>query len=171
MVDFDVVDLPETDAIEVGETAPNFTRPLATAEFWEDVALTDLLDAGPVCLVFHPMDGAFPTTYVYNELRDRDVDEYGVQVVGLSISSPYEHETTIRERGIEHFTGIFSDPANDVAERYGVEHALDGMTGIEEPRPAIFVIDPDQTVRYAWVADEWPDFPDYEALEAALADH
>lgn len=170
MVDFDVVDLPATDAVAEGDTAPDFTRPLATSEFWEDVALSDLTASGPVLLVFHPMDGAFPTTYVYNELRDRGVDEYGAQVVGLSISSPYEHKTTIRERDVEHFTGIFSDPANGVAESYGIVNDLDGMTGVSEPRPAVYLLDDDRTVRYAWVAEQWPDFPDYDALEDALAD-
>lgn len=169
MVDFDVVDLPDADHVEVGDRAPDFTRPLTNADYWEDVALTDLLADEPVLLVFHPMDGAFPTTYVYNELRDRDVETHGVQVVGCSISSPYEHATTIRERGIEHFTGIFSDPANGVAESYGVEHDLDGMTGITEPRPSVFLVDQDRTVRYAWTAATWPDFPDYDAVEDALA--
>lgn len=169
MVDFDVVELPEPTNREVGDTAPNFTRPLTNSEFWEDVALTDLLEADPVLLAFHPMDGAFPTTYLYKEFKARDVDDYGVQVVGLSISSPYEHKTTIRERGIEHFTGIFSDPSNHVAEKYGVEHDLDGMTGISEPRPSVFLIDEEQAIRYAWVAEQWPDFPDYDELEDALA--
>jgi len=168
MVDFDVVDLPPADHVEPGETAPNFTRPLTNSEFWEDASLIDLLADDPVLLVFHPMDGAFPTTYVLNELRDRDVQDYGVQVAGVSISSPYEHKTTIAERGIEHFAGLFSDPANHVAEKYGVDHALDGMTGIEEPRPAIFLIDEDQTVEYVWVAEQWPDFPDYDEVEDAL---
>lgn len=169
-LDFDVVDLPETDYVEVGEEAPDFTRPLVTDEYWADRALSDLLANGPVLLVFTTMDGAFPTTYVYNELRDRGVDAYGAQVVGVSISTPYEHKTTIEERGIEQFTGIFSDPQNGVAEAYGIEHDLDGMAGVSEPRPAVFLIEPDHTVSYAWVAEEWPDFPDYDAVEAALAD-
>ncbi|MFB6072917.1 MAG: redoxin domain-containing protein [Halobacterium sp.] len=170
MMDFDVVDLPETDHVEAGEEAPEFTRPLVTDEYWEDVALSDLLADGPVLLVFTTMDGAFPATYVWNELRDRGVEEYGVQVAGVSVSSPYEHKTTIEDRGIEHFAGLFSDPQNGVAERYGVSHDLDGMAGVSEPRPATFVVGADGTVEYAWVAEEWPDFPDYDALEDALTD-
>jgi len=167
-MNFEVTALPEADHVEEGETAPNFVRPLVNDEYWEDVSLVDLLEDGPVLLVFHPMDGAFVTTYVWNELRDREVENYGVQVVGVSISSPYEHKTTIEERGIEHFDGLFSDPGNGVAERYGVDHSLDGMAGIEAARPAVFVIDEDQTVTEAWVASTWPDFPDYDAVEAAL---
>jgi peroxiredoxin len=42
------------------------------------------------------------------------------------------------------------------------------MTGISEPRPAVFLLESDLTVRYAWAASEWPDFPDYDAIEAAI---
>jgi len=124
---------------------------------------------GPVLLVFHPMDGAFPATYLWNELRDRAFDEYDLTVVGLSISTPYEHESFIEERDLEE-TGfrLFSDPANGVAERYGIDHSLDGMQGISEPRPATFLIDTDGTIQYSWVAEEWPEFPDYDDLEAAI---
>ncbi|MFC7132277.1 MULTISPECIES: redoxin domain-containing protein [Salinibaculum] len=165
---FDVVDLPETDHVAEGETAPDFVRPLVNDEFWEDVALSDLTADGPVVLVFYTMDGAFPATYMWNELRDRDFDDYDATVVGLSISTPYEHKTLIEERGMSF--DLFSDPKNEVAEQYGVVNDLDGMAGISEPRPATFVIDGDRTVQYAWVAQEWPDFPDYDALEAAVED-
>jgi len=166
-VEFEVTDLPPAENPEVGETAPDFTRPLVNAEFWEDASLRDLLEDGPVLLVFHPMDGAFPATYVWNELTDRDFD--GVQVVGVSISTPYEHERTIVERGLDECGyRLFSDPTNAVAERYGIVHDLDGMTGISEPRPAVFLVEPDRTVAYAWVADEWPAFPDYDDVERAV---
>lgn len=169
MVDFDVVTLPDADHVSAGEQAPNFTRPLVNDEYWEDASLTDLLDDGPVVLVFHPMDGAFPTTYAWQELEERSLEEYGVQVVGISISTPYEHKTTIEERGIERYE-LFSDPQNGVARKYGVEHDLDGMAGVEEARPAVFVVGEDRTVEYTWVASEWPDFPDYDELEDAVSD-
>lgn len=166
MVDFDVVDLPETDHVDVGDTAPDFTRPLVNEEYWEDVALSELLCDGPVLLVFYPMDGAFPATYIWNEIRDRNWGEH-LQVVGLSISSPYEHKTHIAAREMDY--QLFSDPANEVAEAYGIVNDLDGMEGIAEPRPAIFRIDEDGTVDFAWVASEWPDFPDYDDVEAVIS--
>ncbi|WP_338730149.1 redoxin domain-containing protein [Haladaptatus sp. DJG-WS-42] len=166
MVDFDVVELPETDHVDVGDDAPDFTRPLVNEEFWEDVALSELLEDGPVLLVFHTMDGAFPSTYIWNQIRDRQWGDH-LQVVGLSISSPYEHKTFIAEREMDY--QLFSDPANEVAEAYGIVNDLDGMSGIEEPRPAIFRIDEDGTVDFAWVASEWPDFPEYDAVEEVIS--
>jgi peroxiredoxin len=162
---FDVVDLEPTDHPAEGEQAPDFRRPLVTEEFWEDRALSELTAEGPVLLVFHPMDGAFPATYMYNELRDRGVSD-DIRVVGCSVSTPYEHKSLIEAREVDF--AVFSDPNNGVAEQYDVVHDLDGMTGVAEPRPAVFVVDGERVVRYAWVAEEWPDFPDYDDLEAAL---
>jgi len=167
---FEVVELPESDHPTAGEQAPDFTRPLVTGEYWEDASLSALTADGPVLLVCYPMDGAFPATYIWNELRERAIDEeYAVQIVGLSISSPYEHADFIADRGIDY--PLFSDPANGVSEAYDIENDLDGMTGISEPRPAVFLLDTDRTVEYAWVAQEWPAFPEYDALAEAVATH
>ncbi|WP_267641188.1 redoxin domain-containing protein [Haloarchaeobius amylolyticus] len=169
-LDFDVVDLPETDHVASGDEAPDFTRPLVNEEYWADASLSDLTAEGPVLLVFYTMDGAFPATYIWNEIRDREWGErFDAQVVGVSISDPYAHKQLIEERGIDH--DLFSDPGNGVAEAYGIENPLDGMTGVSEPRPAVFLVDEDRTVEYAWVAEQWPDFPDYDAVEDALASH
>ncbi|MFC7156435.1 redoxin domain-containing protein [Halomarina halobia] len=165
MVDFDVVELGPTDHPSVGEEAPDFTRPLVNDEYWEDASLSELYAEGPVLLVFHTMDGAFPSTYVWNEIRDRGWGDR-IEVVGCSISSPYEHKTLIEERGID--ARLFSDPQNGVAERYGIVNDLDGMAGVSEPRPAVFLVDGEGTIRYAWVASEWPDFPDYDEVEEAI---
>lgn len=164
-----VVEFDETDHVEAGEQAPDFTRPLVTDAFWEDVALSDLLDDGPVLLVFHPMDGSFPTTYVYNELKDRSILEGPAQVVGVTISTPYDHSRTIEERGLESMGGLYADPKNDVAAEYGIVHDLDDMEGVEEPRLSLYLVEPDRTVSWAWVAEAWPEFPDYDGLEDALA--
>jgi len=164
---FDVVELPEPDYPEAGSVAPEFVRPLVNDEYWEDVALSELTADGPVLLVFHSMDGAFPATYIWTELADRAFeDQYDVTVVGLSISTPYEHTTFITERELPY--RLFSDPQNSVAEMYGVVNDLGGFAGVSEPRPAVFLIDADRTVQYAWAAREWPEFPDYDEIDAAL---
>ena len=167
MPDFEVVSLPDADHVAEGDTAPDFTRPLVNDEYWEDASLSDLTADGPVLLVFYTMDGAFPATYIWNEIRDRQWDDdHEVTIVGLSISDPYSHKQLVEERGMNY--DLFADPQNGVAEEYGIAHDLDGMAGVSEPRPAVFLLDEDRTVEYAWVAEEWPDFPDYDEVEAAL---
>jgi peroxiredoxin len=166
---FDVVGMSEPDHPEEGETAPDFTRPLVGDEYWEDATLSELAAESPVLLVCHPMDGSFPATYIWNELRERAVHASEATVVGLSISTPYAHKRFIAEHGLDGTgVGLFSDPTNAVAREYGIPNDLDGMAGIAEPRPATFVIDDDRTIQYAWAAREWPEFPEYDALEAAL---
>jgi len=172
-MDFEVTDLPPTDHPESGDAAPEFTRPLVGREYWEDRALSELYAEGPVCLVFHSMDGAFPATYVWNEIRDRGWEGTTtgagpLRVVGVSPSSPYEHKRFIAERGLD--SALFADPANGVAETYGVVNDLDGMTGIAEPRPAVFLLDTEGVVRYAWAGSEFPSFPDYNAVADAVAE-
>ena len=167
-LDFDVVELDESDHPTEGVQAPDFVRPLVNDEYWEDVALSELTADGPVLLVFYTMDGDFPATYIWNELRDRAWDDdYDVTIVGLSISSPYEHKMFIEEREMDY--QLFSDPQNGVAEEYGITNDLDGMAGISEPRPAVFLLDGDRTIQYVWVAQEWPDFPDYDEVENEIA--
>lgn len=172
MPEFDVVDLGPTEHVSEGDTAPDFTRPLVNAEFWEDRALAEFAGDGedaaePVVLAFTPMVGGFVAEYVLKTLADRSVGEHAT-VLGVTISSPYEISRFLDRLDLPF--AFFTDPANDVAEAYGVVHDLDGMAGVEEPRPAIFVLDEERTVRYAWVATEWPEFPDYDDVAAAVTD-
>ena len=120
---FEVVELGESDHPAEGTQAPEFVRPLVNDEYWEDVALSDLTADGPVLLVCYTMDGDFPATYIWNELRDRAWDEeHDVTIVGLSISTPYEHKTFIDERGMTY--RLFSDPQNGVAEKRSEERRV-----------------------------------------------
>ncbi len=50
-----------------------------------------------------------------------------------------------------------------------IDMALDGMAGIEEPRPSVFVLD-SETGRLSTRGSpsEWPDFPDADDVEAQL---
>jgi peroxiredoxin len=164
---FDVVELGEADHPEAGDEAPDFTRPLVNDEYWADASLSEVTDDGPVVLLFHTMDGDFPATYIWQEIDKRGWDDYDASVVGLSISSPYEHSRFLEEWDVEGYR-LFSDPQNGVAEAYGIVNDLDGMAGVSEPRPAVFVVDEDRTIEFAWVATDWPEFPPYDDVEAAI---
>ncbi len=165
--DFDVTALPPSDHPEVGETAPDFTRPLVTDEFWENVPLSALTDEGPVVLVFYPMDGSPTAVNLWSELRKRDWQgTHDVALVGVSVSNPYEHKAFIDEQGLD--ARLFSDPTNEIATAYDVVYDTDGMAGITEGRPAVFVLDTDRTVTYAWTTEEWPAYPEYDAVERAI---
>ncbi|APX97745.1 Peroxiredoxin [Natronorubrum daqingense] len=159
----ELVEFPPTEHPTEGEQAPDFTRPLVTDEYWEDASLSDLVaEDGRVLVVFFPLNWGGKSVYWWDELQGRDWAP-DVSVVGVGISQPFDHQRFIERRGLEY--PLFSDPGNDVAERYGVVHDLDGMAGISEPRPAMFLVGPDRTVEYAWVASEWPPSPPFDDLE------
>lgn len=167
-MDFDVTHLTSPELPPTGEMAPEFTRPLVTKEGWHDSSLGELTESEPALLLFHPMDGSFPATYIWNEVTDRAWGER-VTVVGCSPSTPYEHAAFIRDRGLGSYA-LFSDPGADVASQYGVAHDLDGMNGVTDARPAAVLVDGEQVVRYTWGANEYPEFPPYDAIETAIED-
>nr|WP_246084366.1 redoxin domain-containing protein [Salinadaptatus halalkaliphilus] len=162
-----MVELPPSDHPVAGEHAPDFTRPLVTDEYWENVSLSALArDAGGVLLVFSPLNWGGKSIYWWDELQARSWDGDDLAVVGIGVSQPFDHQRFIVDRDLEY--PLYSDPGNDVATRYDLVHDLDGMAGLEEPRPAIFLLEDDLTVDYAWVATEWPETPPYDELEAAI---
>ncbi len=163
-VDFEVVSLAPCDPLETSGQAPEFTRPLVTHAYWEDRSLGELLADGHdlTILVFTPMVGSFVPKYVFDELTNRGWDQT-VDLVGVTISDPYAISRFLDDN--DYDCPFVSDPANELGEAFGISHDLDGMAGIEEPRPAVFVLESDRTIAGSWVAREWPAFPPYDELE------
>jgi glutathione S-transferase len=75
---------------------------------------------------------------------------------------------------VDERTGVTMAESANIVEyldrTYGESTDAVGATesAEDEPRPAAFVVDDERTIQYAWVAGEWPDLPDYDALESAL---
>lgn len=169
--ELDVVQFSPSSHPTVGETAPDFTRPLVTAESWRDVSLSDLCaDSGSVLLVFYPLNWGGKSMYWWREIQERGwgIGEADLAVVGIGIAQPFDQQRFIEGRDLPY--PLYSDPGNGVAERYDVVHDLDGMSGITEPRPATFLLDEDRTVAHVWVADEWPQAPPFDEIGSALPD-
>lgn len=153
---------PPTDHLDVGDSAPAFTRPLVNADYWEDVPIDDLLSE-PTLLLFYPMDGTGMASYAWIEIRERGIDPD--RLVGCSISTPYEHKRFIDDHRLPY--RLYSDPGNGVAEAFGVVHDHHGMT-LRGARPSAFLLAPDRTIEWVWVAEEWPALPPYDELERVL---
>ena len=166
---FDVVDLGPADGPGEGQQAPDFTRPLVTDEYWEDRSLDAVVRESddPTVLLFHPMAGSFPATYVWKEITGREWAREAT-VVGLTIATPYAHKELIDHHEMGGDYRLYSDPGNGVAEQYGIVNDLDGMAGVSEPRPAAFVLGDDREIEFAWIAEEWPAFPPYDEIEATF---
>ena len=164
--------------VEEGDTAPDFTAPMATPENAEDegeytadhvevFTLSETLEAGPVVLAFFP--GAFSRTCTREmcEFRDwrRELGDVDAQVFGMSADTPWTLLAFIEAYDLNY--PILSGFNNSVIEDYGM--ALDDglLAGIA--RRAVLLIDEDRTVVYRWEGDSLRELPDFEAINEAVA--
>jgi peroxiredoxin len=151
-------------AVEVGERAPDFTLP---ANSWENkVSLESARREGPVVLFFYPGDWSSVCTDQMGQLQQQigRFQEKGVNILGISVDSPWSHKAWAEERDI-HFP-LLSDFQREVVEEYGVKHEA-GF-----PERAYFVIDEEGVVRAKKIEDSPGDRPEVEEvledLEKAL---
>jgi peroxiredoxin len=154
--------------VRENDDAPDFTAPLANGDI-EEFTLSERLGNGPVVLAFFP--GAFSRvcTGEMRTLRDRmdAYDEAGATVYGVSVDSPFALNA-FREQNDLDFSFI-SDANREVIERYDVSMAFEDL-GIEElAQRAVFVIDEEGQITYAWIGEASAE-PDYEDVENAAAD-
>jgi len=153
--------------MQVGDTAPDFTAPLATGEDIELFTLSEALEDGPVVLAFFP--GAF-TSVCSHEMRtfsDRleRFEEAGATLYGVSVDSPFALNAFHDE--LELSFPLISDANHELVHEYDV--AMDfAELGVENvAKRAVFVVDEDGTVDYAWVSDDPGVEPSYDEVEAA----
>jgi peroxiredoxin len=153
--------------VSTGDSAPRFEATLGTSDH-EDFALDDHLGDGPVVLAFFP--GAFtpPCTNEMVAFQDRlgDFEDAGATVFGVSADSPFSQGAFREEHGIEF--DLVSDMAGDAIRAYDLEIDIEdlGLYGIANR--AVFVLDDDGEVTYAWVADDPTNEPDYDAVLDAV---
>ena len=153
--------------IEPGDSAPVFTATRGTSDH-EAFDLGDRLGDGPVVLAFFP--GAFtpPCTNEMVALQERidAFDDAGATVFGISADSPFSQGAFREEHGIEF--DLVSDMGGEAIRAYGLEMDIPdlGLYGIANR--AVFVLDGEGTVTYAWVADDPTNEPPYDDVLDAV---
>jgi peroxiredoxin len=156
--------------VSEGDEAPEFTAPLANGDV-NSITLSDALeDDAPIVLAFFP--GAFTSvcSHEMNTFQDRlgEVQDAGATLYGVSVDSPFTLNKFREELGLEF--DLISDANHELIEAYDV------VTGFEQygidslAQRAVFVIDADGGVTYAWIADNPGLEPDYEEVIAAAGD-
>jgi len=154
--------------VSTGDDAPAFTAPLADGDIGS-FSLTEALDSdAPVVLAFFP--GAFTSVCSHEmqtfEQRLDDLADAGGTVYGVSIDSPFALNA-FREKLSLSFD-LVSDVNRDIIEAYDVSMAFEAV-GIERlAKRAVFVIDGERTVTYAWVSDDPGVEPDYDEVIRAI---
>jgi peroxiredoxin Q/BCP len=62
---------------------------------------------------------------------------------------------------------VLVDESREVSKAYGVWHRI-GLDAWNIARPALFLIDPDGSIRYSFVAESQEEFPAHEEILNAL---
>jgi peroxiredoxin len=153
--------------VSTGDTAPAFTAPLANGDI-EEFDLEDRLDEGPLVLAFFP--GAFTSvcSHELSTFQDRlaEFQEAGATVYGVSVDSPFALNE-FRDK-LDLTFDLISDANQHVIDAYEVSMDFEALGVHDVAKRAVFVVDGDGTVTYAWVSDDPGVEPDYdEVLEAA----
>ena len=161
--DFELVGVP--DRLEAHLDADDDRTPESELQRFR---LSDSTVAGnAVLLSFYTFDFAPACTEQSCRMRDAEFFQLAddLDVYGISADGPYSHAAFAEQRDLNY--PLLSDTDGSVAERYGVLHEeFDGMRRVAER--ALFVVDADRTVRYAWSdAEGWTD-PDLEPVREVI---
>jgi len=152
-------------ALNVGSNAPEFTLfdtekiPRTLSEF----------RGKNVVLAFFP--GAFTGVCTKELCTFRDAmsnfNNLNAQVVGVSVDSPFANKAFAAQNNLQF--PLLSDYSRDVSKQYGGVHDdFAGMKGYNASKRAVFIVDANGNVKYAWVSENPGVEPDYKAVTQAL---
>jgi peroxiredoxin len=156
--------------VRTGDRAPDFELPGVVDGEIEAHRLDDVLAAGKtVVLAFYVFDFHPACTTEWCSFRDADwltlLD--GVEVLGIGTDRVFSHRRFADEHDLQF--ALLSDSDGDVSERYDVLYdEFDGHRRVS--KRAVFVVAPDGTVQYRWVADDPQIQPDFTEVQSAVAD-
>jgi peroxiredoxin len=154
--------------IDEGDTAPDFTASVATAEGELDtITLSDRFDDAPLVLAFFPAAFSGTCTDELNAFRE-ELDRFaeaGATVFGVSTDLPWALREFAETEGLDF--DLIGDHDRAAVEAYGVRTAFPDLGLHDIADRAVFVIDGDRTVTYAWLADDPGQEPPYEDVIAA----
>ena len=155
--------------VESGDPAPAFTAPLANGDVEEFAFPEDVAD-GPVALAFFP--GAF-TSVCTEELCTFDsrldaFEDVGATVLGVSVDTPFALDEFRDQEDLSF--GLISDTNKEIIDAYDVEMDFADLGYYGVAKRAVFVVDEDGRITYDWVSDDPGVEPDYEEVEAAVAE-
>lgn len=146
--------------VDVGSKAPEFTLKDSNKQ---DVSLSSFVGQKPVLLVFYPFAFSGICTGELCQLRDDFTSFDGVQVLGVSVDTPFSLKVWAEQEGYQF--PLLSDfwPHGAVAQQYGVFNEAAGMAN-----RGTFLIDKDGVIRFAEVNGPG-EARDQEAWKKAVA--
>ena len=155
---------------ETGDTAPDFTAPLANGDVDSFTLSEALEEEAPIVLAFFPgaFTGVCTTEMCTFQDRLSAFNELDASVYGVSVDSPFSLNEFREQNDLEF--GLVSDFEKEIIDDYDVrmDFADLGVYGVA--KRSVFVVDGDGEITYAWVSDDPGVEPDYDEVEEAVAD-
>jgi len=154
--------------VEPGETAPDFTAPMANGDV-STVTLSEELDDGPVVLAFFPAAFTGTCTDELCTFRDQlaNFEDVGATVFGVSVDLPFALDEFRRQHDLNF--PLVSDANRDLIDDYDVGYSFEDLGVDEVARRSVFVVDENRTVTYRWLSDTPGVEPDYDEVRDAAA--
>ncbi|WP_137289641.1 redoxin domain-containing protein [Natronorubrum halophilum] len=155
---------------ETGDSAPDFTAPLATGDV-DSFTLSDrLADEAPIVLAFFPgaFTGVCTTEMCAFQDRLASFNDLEASVYGVSRDSPFALNEFRAQNDLEF--GLISDYNKEIIDDYDVEMDFADLGVYGVAKRSVFVVDADGTITYKWVSDDPGVEPDYDEVEAAVED-
>lgn len=155
-------------SLQIGQRAPDFTLPACDGSHTAPFTLSEALGQKRFVLAFFPLAFSPVCTEELCEFRDglKELESLDAEVLGISVDSPYALNAFIRAEGLNF--KLLSDFNKEVSARYGVLYeSLGDFKGVA--KRSVFVLDPQGTVRYAWVSEDPRKRPDLEEVRDALS--
>ncbi len=149
----------------VGDKAPDFTL---TAHDKSSVTLSEMR-GGRVILAFYPAAFTGVCTKEMCTFSDgiSGLGSDGVSVLGISVDAPFSNAAFADSNGITF--PLLSDVHRVAVDAYDVALGDFVIPGYTVAQRSVFVVEPDGSIGYAWVADNPGMEPDYEAVMAHCA--
>jgi len=149
-----------------GTVAPKFTLPGVVDGAPRDVSLEDYFGEGIVVLAFYPADfnpacedDSCDLTELDLFTMQRDVDIFAV-----STDSVFSHRAYAEEYSLS--IPLLSDTHGEAVEAYDVALESDQLLA----RRAVFVIDQEGVIQYAWSTSDLERRPDIDAVREAVSE-
>lgn len=149
----------------VGQKAPDFS--LVDAER-KSRSLAEF-KGKTLILAFYPAAFTGVCTKEMCTFRDNlgHLGQLGAAVVGVSVDTPFANKAFADQHHINF--PLLSDYTREVISAYDVQLPdLAGLKGYTAAKRAIFVLDKEGVIRYAWVSDDPTKEPNYEEVKQAV---
>ncbi|MER3458284.1 MAG: peroxiredoxin [Chloroflexota bacterium] len=136
--------MSEQKPLPAGSPAPDFSLPGTTDS---PIRLSDYRGHKHVLLAFYPFDFSPVCSLQLPGLQERlhEFHRLSTEVLGISVDSPYSHRAFAQQLGLTF--PLLSDFAREVSRAYGVLRE----SGASER--ALFLVDKEGVIRYAYVSD------------------